>query len=116
MAKRKLVDPVVSDLCTVAEVLCTTEDNLLVNIKQEPIGVFDDHLEELCGNYTETGVDFKRSYYIAKLIERGAEPAPIYVVAGDPDLTVIKGCHRLVAFWILAMKFVPVAYVAKKRG
>lgn len=115
MAKRKPINPLASDLCVVAEFLGTTEDNLFLDVKQEPIGIFNEHLEELYGNYAESGIDFKRSYYIAKIIERGAEPAPIYVAASDPDLLIIKGCHRLVAFWILGMKFVPVAYAAKKR-
>ena len=113
---KKRVDPVENDLRVVAEWLETTVDNVFVDVRQEPIAAFSDHIEELYGDYDESGVDFKRSYYIAKLIEHGAEIAPVYVAAGDPDLLVIKGCHRLIAFWILGMKFVPVAYAARKRG
>ena len=114
MAKRRPTNVPAADLKVVSEWLGTDEQNIILDIRQEPIGLFEAHLEELCDNYIETGVDFKRSYYIAKLIERGEQPEPIYIAASDPDLLIIKGCHRLVAFWILGMKFVPVAYAAKK--
>ena len=115
MPKRNPTNVPENDLRVVSEWFGTETSDVFLAVKQEPISVFEEHLTELCDNYMESGVDFKRSYYIAKLIERGAEPEPIYVAAGDPDLLIIKGCHRLVAFWILGMKFVPVAYAVKKR-
>jgi len=39
---------------------------------------------------------------------------PMYVEQGDPDLFVMEGRHRMVAFWLAGMKIVPVAYASKK--
>lgn len=114
MPKRKPEDIAADDLRAVSERLNTTEDRVFFDVKQEPIGVFDEHLEALCGDFVESGTDFKRSYYIAKLIERGADPEPVYVINNAGELVIVKGQHRLVAFWILGLKFVPVAYVVKK--
>ena len=103
-------DPTQQDLKDVADWLDTTPNKLKVEVKQEPIEKFIKQIREMYGTYDEFPKDEKRTNRILKLLKRGAQPLPIYVAANDPDLFVMEGRHRMVAFWLAGMKTIPVAY------
>lgn len=103
-------DPTQQDLKDVADWLDTTPNKLKVEVKQEPIEKFIKQIHEMYGTYDEFPEDEKRTNHILKLLKRGAQPLPIYVAANDPDLFVMEGRHRMVAFWLAGMKTIPVAY------
>jgi hypothetical protein len=106
------IDPSQQDLKDVADWMNTTPDNLLVEVRQEPIEKFIGQIREMYATYEEFPKDEKRTNRILKLLRRGAQPLPIYVEAGDPHLFVMEGRHRMVAFWLAEMKTIPVAYVS----
>ena len=108
-------DPTQDDLSSVADWMDTTVDNLVVNVKQEPIDKFITQIREMYGTYGEFPKDEQRTNRILKLLKQGAEPMPIYVEANDPDLFVMEGRHRMVAFWLAGMKTIPVAFVSIKQ-
>ena len=105
-------DPTQQDLKDVADWMNTTPDKLDVVVKQEPIEKFIKQIREMYGTYDEFPEDEQRTNRILKLLKRGAQPMPIYVEANDPDLFVMEGRHRMVAFWLAGMKTIPVAYVS----
>ena len=107
------VDPTKADLVSVAEWLNAKPDQIEVNIKQEPIDKFLEQIKEMHGTYDEFPKDARRTVKIVKLLKQGATPLPIYVEQGDHSLFVMEGRHRMVAFWQLGMKMIPVAYVSK---
>lgn len=107
-------DPTHEDLKDVAHWMNTTPDNLSIELKQEPIQKFIKQIKEMYGTYDEFPEDEERTNRILKLLKRGAKPLPMYVEKGDPDLFVMEGRHRMVAFWLADMKTIPVAYVSKK--
>ncbi len=47
-------------------------------------------------------------------IKQGGKLLPIYVEKNDPHKFVMAGRHRMVAFWLLKINMIPVAYVTKK--
>jgi hypothetical protein len=106
------VDPTQQDLKDVAEWMRTTPDKLSVEVRQEPVKKFIKQIREMYGTYDEFPEDEERTSRILKLLKRGAKPLPIYVEANDPDLFVMEGRHRMVAFWLAGMKIIPVAYVS----
>ena len=103
-----------NDLKDVANWMDTTPDNISVEVKQEPIEKFIKQIREMYGTYNEFPEDEQRTDRILKLLKQGAKPMPIYVEANDPDLFVMEGRHRMVAFWLAGMKTIPVAYVSVK--
>jgi hypothetical protein len=102
------------DLDDVADWMNTTPDKLSIQVKQEPIEKFIKQIREMYGTYDEFPKDEKRTNRILKLLKSGANPMPMYVAANDPDLFVMEGRHRMVAFWLMGMKTIPVAYVSIK--
>jgi GNAT superfamily N-acetyltransferase len=107
----------VDDLSDVADWMRTTPDKLKMVVKQEPIEKFIKQIREMYGTYDEFPEDEERTNRILKLLKKGSKPLPIYVEDGDPDLFVMEGRHRMVAFWLAGMKTIPVAYVSvKKQG
>ncbi len=106
------LDPTQQDLKDVADWMNTTSDKLDVVVKQEPIEKFIKQIREMYGTYDEFPKDEKRTNRILKLLKRGAKPLPIYVEANDPDLFVMEGRHRMVAFWLAGMTTIPVGYVS----
>ena len=102
------------DLKDVAEWMRTTPDKLNIVVKQEPIEKFIKQIREMYGTYDEFPEDEERTNRILKLLKRGANPLPMYVEANDPDLFVMEGRHRMVAFWLAGMKNIPIAYVSVK--
>lgn len=102
------------DLEDVADWMNTTPDKLNIVVKQEPIEKFIKQIREMYGTYDEFPEDEERTNRILKLLKRGAKPLPMYVEANDPDLFVMEGRHRMVAFWLVGMTTIPIAYVSVK--
>ena len=105
-------DPTQQDLKDVAGWMNTTPDKINVVVKQEPIERFIEQIREMYSTYDEFSEDEQRTNRILKLLKRGAQPLPIYVEANDPDLFVMEGRHRMVAFWLAGMTTIPVAYTS----
>ena len=108
------IDPTREDLASVAQWLRAEPDQIEVHIKQEPIDKFLGQIKEMYGTFGEFPKDERRTNKILRLLKQGATPMPMYVEQGDPDLFVMEGRHRMVAFWLAGAKTVPVAYVSKK--
>lgn len=108
------VDPTREDLVSVAQWLHAEPDQIEVHIKHEPIDKFLGQIKEMHGTFNEFPKDERRTNKILRLLKQGATPMPMYVEQGDPDLFVMEGRHRMVAFWLAGMKTVPVAYASKK--
>jgi len=102
------------DLADVAHWLNTTPDQLSIQVSKDPINKFLPQIREMYSTFDENPEDSERTDRIFKLLKRGAQPLPIYVEASDPDLFVMEGRHRMVAFWLAGMKTIPVAYVSVK--
>lgn len=107
-------DPSQQDLHDVADWLSTTADKVHIDIRQEPIQKFEKQIKEMYSTFDEFSEDEKRTNRIVKLIKGGAPALPIYVDANDPELFVMEGRHRMVAFWLLGMKTIPVGYASKE--
>ena len=105
-------DTTSQDVKDVADWMRTDPDKLSIVVKQEPIEKFIKQIREMYGTYDEFPEDEQRTNRILKLLKRGAKLLPIYVEANDPDLFVMEGRHRMVAFWLAGMKTIPVAYVS----
>ena len=108
------IDPTREDLASVAQWLRAEPDQIEVHIKQEPIDKFLGQIKEMHGTFGEFPKDERRTNKILRLLKQGATPMPMYVEQDDPDLFVMEGRHRMVAFWLASAKTVPVAYVSKK--
>ena len=108
------IDPTREDLASVAQWLRAEPDQIEVHIKQEPIDKFIPQIKEMYGTFNEFPKDERRTNKILRLLKQGATPMPMYVEQDDPDLFVMEGRHRMVAFWLAGAKTVPVAYVSKK--
>jgi len=108
------IDPTSRDIQDVAEWLHTTPNNLSIEVRQEPIEKFITQIKEMYQTYDEFPSDAKRTRKIIKAIKQGGKLLPIYVEKNDPHLFVMEGRHRMVAFWLLKINMIPVAYVIKK--
>lgn len=100
------------DIKSVAEWLNTTSDHINITIVQEPISKFIKQIREMYGTYDEYPKDQKRTEQIIRLLKHGSPPLPVYVEKDDPDLFVMEGRHRMVAFWLVGMETIPVAYAS----
>ena len=107
-------DPTRADIKSVAEWLNTTPDNLNIETVNEPIQKFIQQIKEMYGTFGENDEDAIRTERIEDLLKQGAKPLPIYVEKNDPELFVMEGRHRMVAFWLVGMTTIPVAYCSKK--
>ena len=110
------IDPTDKDLQSVSEWMNTTTENLLVDVVFEPIEKFIKQIQEMYDTYDEYPKDLRRTKKIITALLAGEKPLPIYVAASDPHLFVMEGRHRMVAFWKVGMKIIPVAYVSVKTG
>lgn len=107
------VDPSKKDLASVAQWLNAKPDEIVVHIRHEPIGKFLGQIKEMYGTYSEFPKDARRTEKIMQMLKQGAPMLPIYVEEDDPDLFVMEGRHRMVAFYLIGAKTIPVAYVSK---
>ena len=105
-----------NDLNDVADWMDTTPDKLNIDMVQEPIEKFVQQIREMYDSYDEFPEEAERTNRIIKLLNAGEKAMPIYVAKGDPHLFVMEGRHRMVAFWQLGMKTIPVAYVSVKQS
>ena len=103
-----------SDLKDVASWMDTTVDNLHIEVDMVPIAHFKKQIEEMHSTYEEYPNDAHRTNKIIQQIKSGATPLPVYIDISDPTGFVMEGRHRMVAFWLLGMKEIPVAYVYNK--
>jgi len=103
-----------SDLKDVASWMDTTVDNLHIEVDMVPIEHFKKQIEEMHSTYEEYPNDASRTEKIIDQIKSGATPLPVYIDISDPTGFVMEGRHRMVAFWLLGMKEIPVAYVYNK--
>ena len=102
------------DLRNVAQWLRTTPDQIDITMVEEPIEKFIGQIREMHGTYDEFPEDAERTENILDALKSGADPLPVYVEKDDPDLFVMEGRHRMVAFMLAGMKTIPVAYVSVK--
>jgi hypothetical protein len=109
-------DPTQADIKSVAEWMDTTTGNLDIEIVNEPIQKFIQQIKEMYGTFDENEEDAERTEQIEDLLKQGAKALPIYVEKNDPDLFVMEGRHRMVAFWLVGMTTIPVAYCSKKES
>jgi hypothetical protein len=103
-----------SDLRDVASWMDTTVDNLHIEVDLVPIEHFEKQIKEMYNTYEEYPNDAERTKRIIDQIKSGAKPLPIYIDISNPTGLVMEGRHRMVAFWLLGMKEIPVAYVYNK--
>lgn len=107
-------NPTNADIKSVSEWMNTSVDNLIIDIKQEPIDKFISSIKEMYSTYEEFPRDAQRTKKIITLLKNGELPLPIYVEKNDPHLFVMEGRHRMVAFWLYGLTTIPVAYYSKK--
>ena len=107
-------DPTQADIKSVAEWMDTTSNNLNIEVVNEPIQKFIQQIKEMYGTFDENEEDAERTEQIEELLKQGAKALPIYVEKNDPELFVMEGRHRMVAFWLVGMNTIPVAYCSKK--
>lgn len=105
-----------NDIFDVAQWLNTSVENVKVNIVKEPIEKFKKQILEMYQTFDEFPEDAKRINKILKLLKKGEQPLPIYVTENDENKFVMEGRHRMVAFWLLDMTDIPVAYVSPKKN
>jgi len=103
-----------SDLKDVASWMNTTVDNLHIEVEMVPIEHFEKRIKEMYNTYDSYPDDAHRTNKIIDNIKSGSKPLPVYVDISDPYMDVMEGRHRMVAFWLLGMKEIPVAYVFNK--
>lgn len=107
-------DPTADDIRDVAEWFHTTPDNLVIEITQEPISRFMKQIQDMYSSYSEFPKDAKRTKMIMKEIKQGGKLYPVYVSSDDQNEFVMEGRHRMVAFMLLGIKLIPVAWVSRK--
>lgn len=107
-------NPTADDMKAVADWFHTTVDNLEITVVQEPIHKFINQIENMKQSYGTFPKDVKRTKKVISDIKSSNKLYPIYVEKNDPHFFIMEGRHRIVAFMILGIKTIPVAYVSKK--
>ena len=103
-------DHQLGDLEAAAEWLGQNDIN--IDLIEEPIELFMPQIKEMYDTYKEFPNDSKRTKNILEKLKRGEPEYPIYVKKGDSHRFVMEGRHRMVAFWLVGLKNIPVAYVS----
>jgi hypothetical protein len=91
----------------------STKD-LRVSIKWLSIDLFIQQINEMENTYDEYPKDKKRTQKIYQEILNTKILEPIYIDEKDPQLFIMEGRHRMVAFKWLDIKQIPVAEVSIK--
>ena len=107
-------DHLYADLKDVASWMDTTVDNLHIEVDMVPIAHFETQIKEMYSTYDEYPSDAARTEKIMDQLNTGASPLPVYVDIADPTQLIMEGRHRMVAFWLLGLNEIPVAYVVNK--
>lgn len=97
------------DKIYVAEWLGVEVEKVKVEIEIEPIDKFIKQITEAMLSYANFPKDKKRTDRIVKLLKDGAPVLPVYVEKSDNNFFIMEGRHRIVAFYILGIKEIPVA-------
>lgn len=100
-----------SDLISVGEWENADPKDLTYRLVIEPIDVIANSAKEMYDNYDEFPEDAKRTNKIIKLLRSGSQQLPVFIKDGDSDNFVMEGRHRMVAFYVMGLKTVPVVYI-----
>jgi hypothetical protein len=107
-------DPTADDIRDVAEWFHTTPDNLKIEITKEPITRFTEQIKNMYSSYGKFPKDAERTKKIMREIKKGGKLYPIYISSDDSDEFIMEGRHRAVAFMLLGVRIIPVAWVSRK--
>lgn len=100
------------DLIDVSEWLDADVEDLVLDVRWEPIEKFLEEIKSMHATYEEFPEDAERTKRILRHLKNGADPLPMYVARDDEHNFVMEGRHRMVAFFLHGMKKVPVCYVS----
>lgn len=92
----------------VAKWLGVNIEKVNFDIKMEPIDNFINQAKEALLSYDFFPKDKKRTNKILKLLKSGSPALPIYVEKDDKNNFIMEGRHRIVAFYMLGLKEIPV--------
>ncbi len=102
------------DVELLARWMKTDHENLYIDLTHEPITKFSEQIQELKLHYVDFPKEAERTNKIVNTIKNGAPCLPVYVERNDPNHFIMEGRHRIVAFQILGIHTIPVAYVSLK--
>jgi hypothetical protein len=101
------------DIKSVAEWVDATEDEVRFNYDAIfPLKNIEKDILEMIDSYEEFPIDYRRTKRIIKEIQKTGWVEPLYIKKDDPNFFVMEGRHRMVAFYMLGMRQVPVLYVS----
>lgn len=89
-------------------------DDLIIEKTFLSFDLFNKQATEMEGTYSEFPKDKKRSLKIFNELKSGNDPEPIYIEKNDPNLFIMEGRHRIVAFKWFGLKEIPVIFVSVK--
>lgn len=104
-----------SDIQHVSEWFGCSVSEVEVLIKVEPISIFKAQIEEMKSTFEEFKEDKFRTDRIVSLLIEGGKESYLYVEKEDPTKFVMEGRHRMVAFDLIGLKEVTVAYCSKRK-
>lgn len=109
------MNPTEKDIKNVSEWFSTDISNVICSeIESIPLSIIEKDIVEMLGTYDEFPKDRKRTEKIIKAIQETGNIYPVYIEKNDPFNFVMEGRHRMVAFYLLGMKEIPVCYVENK--
>ena len=104
----------ISDKKSVSEWINVPVGEIKIEMVAEPISKFKTQIIEMYNTYDEFPQDAKRTNKIVNLLKQGAPALPVWVEKDDPHLFVMEGRHRMVAFYLLGLTEILVAYVSQE--
>ena len=104
-----------SDIDKVAIWMKSKPEDLGFVIKHEPIEAFAKDKERL-KNLNSYLKDLKRVKAISNQLKKTGQLLPIFVQMDDPNLFIMEGRHRILAFWLTGQSTIPVVYVNNKKA
>lgn len=100
---------IANDLKDVGEWMNSDPVSLIYGLSIEPMSKFEKEAKEMYATYDEFPEDAARTEKIVNLLKKGAKQLPIFY--DENHGFVMEGRHRMVAFYILGLKTVPVVKV-----
>lgn len=101
------------DLIAVSSWLRAEDSDIAYKIAYEPITKFTKDKERL-KSLSKFPKDLKRVKAIAGQLRKTGKLLPVFIEEDDPDMFIIEGRHRILAFWLTGQREIPVVYVNKK--
>lgn len=98
-----------NDEKAIAEWLNVEPERIEIEIEMESINKFLHQIKEMLLSYKDYPSEEKRTRKILKLLKKGELPFPVYIEKEDKSFFIMEGRHRIVAFYLLGLKIVPVA-------